>query len=1107
MALDIRLEVFAYELFHSPFLLQESNEKRCMVSSFYYEEYRDSEHDFHICYLTAVKCFRLFYGSIYYEEIKKTYDKISTSISDFLDFICKTCDREDLFGGLTIFERFFATCAFVLELCHYSFPRDSTKFIKFAHFYWTMYFDKYNEEFNEKGGWEKLKKVSKSYNTVMDFVAYHVIFVNGNLSLLEIAEIVHDYENFIKFSAPNESRTLSCDEENQTKNKKVSFNEKSRANVEKLLQKLRTYTFVNLKNIPKITEWVEERNILKSGEILSDISIANRNTYDALASTDTNIVVISEVTSKPVSNYLCHREKLEESENALITNMEKSQVLPIQRQVQMSKNLKYSRDVENSPSVKSSNKGIVDGAKRKDAKKMKNKSRKNKSNSLKISKLENMEENIADGLTSMKLPVTNQEVSEHTAGITVLKDETESICVDSKTETFDEKDFKNTSLANNVVTEIPLNKNVDASVENKNKNTKLENDESKTSLPTKKECKNIVEKSTSVKATSSSQNEFFASIPAPDQSIKEKTKVNAGTRDMQKHAKCVNTTKNPKKFNKKEISEQSESLTSISELNISIVNLSEFLKQPEEMIHISKIPELIVQDCLNSTEALLISEEDNAPTMPKRVENVIYPKLKVEKINNSLVSEAILEKVENIGSPSMLSNIYESFQYYKECKPLKMACSYTQVEIVDNSILKDLPSLQNIPLTYSDKKVVRNIKKKNIKNDKSVSDDFENTPPDRKSKDNDKESVSNLISPAALANLKTTEKLDQSKGTTSRILEKSENVVKSLGIPGPGERVDVDIDILKDASLSENLFVQSQMNTKNTKKKKKSSKKPADEKSKCVPLEEMENIQAIIEDDGNLKDKYQPKIISKIPNPAWAHSIEVKNSTETPENITSKSGNKSDTTKRPKESDKNESQKDSSLKPLIPNTEDKFLEYLNHIIGRETKDNIENPEIPIQMSSKSRPTELAEFIHQICAKVPEDTSTHTKEKYLDEINTGNVENRYTDSSELSEMSYCSKKSNQKIERIDVKSKTTELALSESKLIPRQTTCDNLDNSTQIDTENSKKTEEDPDILRMVLVLGDQRGIEYIRLTPMRKESNSNMKYELEKETTVESEES
>ncbi|GFY57679.1 uncharacterized protein TNIN_457111 [Trichonephila inaurata madagascariensis] len=1060
MALDLRLEIFAYELFYSPFLLPKSNnEKRRMVSGFYYEEYRDSEHEFHICYLTAVRCFRFFYGSIYYEEIGKKYDKISTSISDFLDFICKTCDRVDLFGGLTIFERFFATCAFVLELCHYSFPHDSTKFIKFAHFYWTMYFDKYNEEFNQKGGWEKLKKVSKSYNTVMEFITYHVIFVNGSLSLL--AEIVHDYEIFIKHSAKKgaaaESRTLSRDEKNQTKHKEMSFNEKSRVDVDKLLQKLRTYTFVTLKNIPKITEWVDERNILKSGELtMSDINIANPNTCGVSTSSDRNIVVISEVMSKPVSSSLCHQEKIEESKNALITNMEKSQVLPIHLQGKMSENQKCTRDVENSPSVKSLNKGVVDGSKRKDAKLMINKSRNNKSNSSEISKLENMgEKNAAVGLTtSMKLSVTNQEVSEHTSSITVLKDETKSICVASKTGTFDEKDSKNASLPNSVVTELPLNKNVHASAENK-KNIELEYDESKISLPTKKECKNIVEKSTSVKSTSSSQNEFFASIPSTDQRIKEKTKVNAGTRDLQKHAEGVNTTENPKNFNEKEISEQSESLTSISEPNKSIVNLAEFLKQPEEMIHISKVPELIAQDCLNSNEALLRSEEVNAPTMPKRVENVIYPKLKVEKIDNSSVSEAALEKIENIVSPSMLSKMYESAQYNKECKPLKIARSNAQVEIADNSILKDLSSSQNIPLTYSDKKVVRNIKKKNIKNDKSVSDDFENTPPDRKSKDTDQKNVSNLQISPVIANLKTTKKLDQSKGTTSsRILEKSENIVKSSGMPGPGERFDVDTDNLKDASLPENLFVQSQMNTKNTKK---SSKKPADEKSECIPLEGMENIQAIIEDDGNLKDKHQSKIISKIPNTVWANSIEFQNSIGTPENITtSKSGNQSDTAKRPKESDKNKTQKGSSLKPLIPNTEDKFLEYLNHIIGRETKDNIENPEIPIQMSSKSRPTELAEFIHQICARVPEDTSTHTEKKYLYEINTGNLENRYTDSSELSEMSYCSKKSNQKIERIDVKSEATKLAFSESKLIPRQTTCDNLDNSTQIDTENSKK---------------------------------------------------
>ncbi|GFR12700.1 hypothetical protein TNCT_469841 [Trichonephila clavata] len=977
-----------------------------------------------------------------------------------------------------------------------------------------MYFDKYSKEFNEKGGWEKLKKVSKSYNTVMEFVTIHVISVDGNLTLMEVAEIVHEYEHFIKYYAKTiattDPRILSCDENYQSEKKGMSFDEKSRADVEKLLQKLRNYTFVNSKEIPKITEWFAERNIGKLENMTSIISIANPNTYDASASSAANIGGTSEVISKPTSSS-CHQEMLEEFRKVLQTNTEKSQVLPTHLQVKMSDNLKYSRGDENFPLVKSSNKGIVDGEKRKNAEKMKNKSRNTKSSTSKASEIENTEEKntIDKRTTSMKSLDTIQGVSEDISNITVLKDKTVSICIGPKTEAFYEKDFSNTSLSNSVVAEWPLDKNVNASVENKNRNIKLEYDESQTPPSADQKCKNIIEKSILAKSISCSSNpESFTSIsePAPDKSIKEKTKANAYTTDIQKHAEGVNITEIPESVSEKEISEQSEILTDISDQSENIENLEE----PEKRIYISKIPELVVKDDLNSTEAPLRSKEVVAQTMPEWVENAISPKVIVEKVDNSLVSEAILEKIENIVSSSM-SKIYEAAQYNRECKPVKITRSYAQVEIVDNSNLNNLSSLQNIPLTYSDKKVVKNIK--NIKNDKSVPDDFENSIPERESKDTDKENVSNRPISSVLANLKTTEKLDQNKETgSSRILEKSENVVKSSGMPELDERVYVDIDHLKDASLPENLFVRSQTSTKKTKKKKKkkSSKKPVDEKSECVPLEGVENIQAIqeiIEDDGNLKGKYQSKIITSKQSNIYicANSIEVKNSTGTPENITSKTGNESDTTKFPKESDKNKLQNDSP--PKMPNIEDKFVEYLNHIIGRESKDNIENPRIPIQMSSKSRPTELAEFIHQISMEVPEDTSKNTKKKYSNELNTEDTEIKWdTDSCDGSEISYYSKKSNQKIERIDFESKSTELTINESKRVPLQAICDNLDNATQIGIENSEETEEDPDVLRMILVLGDQRGIEYIRLTPIQKKSNTNIRNEVE-EMTMETEES
>ncbi|GIX71479.1 uncharacterized protein CDAR_196081 [Caerostris darwini] len=102
---------------------------------------------------------------VYTHYFYNTYHEYSHSLSDLYDFIVKTFN-EDWFEPLPVFERMLATCEFVITLgvyCSFRNKYGKSDILSHIHVYWTMYFDRYSDEFYQQGGWKELKKVANFY--------------------------------------------------------------------------------------------------------------------------------------------------------------------------------------------------------------------------------------------------------------------------------------------------------------------------------------------------------------------------------------------------------------------------------------------------------------------------------------------------------------------------------------------------------------------------------------------------------------------------------------------------------------------------------------------------------------------------------------------------------------------------------------------------------------------------------------------------------------------------------------------------------------------------------------------------------------------------------
>ncbi|CAL1276324.1 unnamed protein product [Larinioides sclopetarius] len=206
----LKIEIFAYELFHTVWLKGGLISRKYDATEIYKDEcLSDNDHK-EICdklFYDVVLFRRILFQQIFMEEIMKGKDTYWDSVSDFYEYIHSTCNRYDLFGSLTVFERMFATCAFVLNLCFYNRENENVDIIKFGHICWAAYFDAFTAEFYEQGGWKQLKKVAYSYTLPLRFL--QVCLSEPENALTEVTEAIENYNKFKQTSTIHEYETVS----------------------------------------------------------------------------------------------------------------------------------------------------------------------------------------------------------------------------------------------------------------------------------------------------------------------------------------------------------------------------------------------------------------------------------------------------------------------------------------------------------------------------------------------------------------------------------------------------------------------------------------------------------------------------------------------------------------------------------------------------------------------------------------------------------------------------------------------------------------------------------------------------------------------------------
>ncbi|GFY63194.1 uncharacterized protein TNIN_115891 [Trichonephila inaurata madagascariensis] len=205
MASDLKLEIFASELFQA-FWLKENFLLRSFETSFMYrneyhlisqngEAYKES-------YFKAVSLRCQLFRHVFQKEITENLSGFQFSAMYISDYISTTCERDDLFGNLTIFERLFFTCAFVVHLSIFCYKMQSYKeVIKYAHLCWAIYFEKYMPGFYRLGGWSQLMIVSVSYNLPYDLLSTckALTVKDENSITFKVLEDVNSYKNFTLF--------------------------------------------------------------------------------------------------------------------------------------------------------------------------------------------------------------------------------------------------------------------------------------------------------------------------------------------------------------------------------------------------------------------------------------------------------------------------------------------------------------------------------------------------------------------------------------------------------------------------------------------------------------------------------------------------------------------------------------------------------------------------------------------------------------------------------------------------------------------------------------------------------------------------------------------
>ncbi|GIY76938.1 uncharacterized protein CDAR_265111 [Caerostris darwini] len=163
MALDVKFEVFSYNLFYITW-------NRCETGKDFFKEFDQNclpdGDTWNRTYYLPLHCLSTLATHIYERHVINTRNEFSSSVSDLSTYIVNTCYREDLFGNFAFFDRIFATIQFVVSLGVFCMKRNIFKLetlLRCAHISWAMYFDRFSEQFYEKGGWKQLKLTAASY--------------------------------------------------------------------------------------------------------------------------------------------------------------------------------------------------------------------------------------------------------------------------------------------------------------------------------------------------------------------------------------------------------------------------------------------------------------------------------------------------------------------------------------------------------------------------------------------------------------------------------------------------------------------------------------------------------------------------------------------------------------------------------------------------------------------------------------------------------------------------------------------------------------------------------------------------------------------------------
>ncbi|GBM63414.1 hypothetical protein AVEN_82265-2 [Araneus ventricosus] len=175
MASDLKIEIFAYKCFHDAWLHKGVKDTELNILQIYGNECMKDDSYLEACdnmFENAIGCRVILFSKVYLKEMNLRNAIKWKSLSECYDHVTRICDRDDLFGPLSVFERMLATCAFDLNVCLSIFRPSFIDVANYGHFIWAMYFNKFTDKFYREGGWRELKRVACTYDLLIEVFAF-----------------------------------------------------------------------------------------------------------------------------------------------------------------------------------------------------------------------------------------------------------------------------------------------------------------------------------------------------------------------------------------------------------------------------------------------------------------------------------------------------------------------------------------------------------------------------------------------------------------------------------------------------------------------------------------------------------------------------------------------------------------------------------------------------------------------------------------------------------------------------------------------------------------------------------------------------------------------